>query len=183
MKGLRRLVAGLTITTGIAFCQPRDVKGWGNIKWGMTVAEAKSALGNQVSEAIERPSDDGNLIGKAVINDVRIGDITARLTIQTRKNSDVVSGLEVMAVGPDPSDGFVSTASTTLERFLKLRAFLTKEHGSPKSEDRNRSDNQGHILSSVVWRFPSTLITLLSTETAGLRIGYVKVQYAATDEK
>jgi len=44
----RRLIAFLTLVTAVAVCQPpKDVDGWNKIKWGMTVKQAKSALGDQ----------------------------------------------------------------------------------------------------------------------------------------
>ncbi len=175
-QNLFRLIGVLSLTA-VAFCQPKDVEGWSKIKWGMTVAESREAIGKQVSDPTDAPGPNFVLINKFIVNDVKIGDIVAKAAVQTARNSDVVSAVTIEAAGLDETPGKRADTFSTLKRLL------IEKYGTPKNEDR-KQDGRGDTDSTLLWIFPSTSITLLWSESSGrYGIGYVTIRYKAVDKK
>jgi len=154
--------------------QPKDVDGWQNIKWGMSVAEARAALGSQASEPTEESGPNVVLIKRLLIENITIGDFLCKAALQTKRGSDAISAVTISLPSMrDPPDhrGHV---------FDSLKRSLIEKYGQPKSEDRRAEG--GDVESIILWTFPSTSITLRRVE--GSRgFGYVNIEYRAVDKK
>ncbi len=168
-------IGAWTLATSVAGCQPKDVEGWSNLKWGMTVTEAKRVFGDQASEPTEKPGPNFVLIDRIIVKNIRIGDTTASAAIQTKRNSDVVTAVTIEAAGlHDPRRADI---------FTMLKTMLIEKYGTPKNEDR-KADGRGNTDSTVVWSFPSTSIMLLWSEASPrYGFGYVTIRYEAVDKK
>ena len=154
--------------------KPNDVDGWGKIKWGITVAEAKAALGEQASGPTEVPGRNDILIERIVIRDFLIEDLHCKVSIQSKRNSEVISAVDIL-VG-DMRDPPFSRESA----FDSLKKLLIEKYGSPKNEDRKVEGRD--VKSLVFWTFPSTAISLRRSE-GRYGYGYVAVYYEAVDKK
>jgi hypothetical protein len=86
MMTARQICLALAVA-GIAIGQtkPKDVDGWSNITWGMSVTDAKVALGDQASESETAPGSSSLIIERLVIKNLLIGDISCRGTSSARK--------------------------------------------------------------------------------------------------
>ncbi len=142
---------------------PKDVDGWGKIKWGMTVAQAKSEYGDQAQSSDDEGSVDAKYVQKLVIKSFAVGDVRMRVSIETRPNSDLVKQVGLMMAGPS------DTASAGFA-YNYLKGSLTQKYGPPAI--------QGKDTEPVIWSFPSTVIRLSISEYWG-----VFLDYTATDQK
>src|SRR5450759_4370979 len=117
---------------GIAVGQtkPNDVDGWGKIKWGMTAADAKAALGDQAAESTEKANPYARLTESLVIGKLMVGDIPCRGTIYSKKGSDAVVSVTIRA-GQAQDPAFLRGVS-----YDSLKSLLIEKYGPPKSDDR-----------------------------------------------
>jgi len=149
-----------------------DVKGWGKIEWGMTVAEAKAALGDQATDSTQIPGVNFAFIEKLVIKEFLIGDVHCRVSIESKKGSNVIGGVTI-------STGVSHDISSRENAFDSFRKLLIEKYGQPKNEDR--SAEGGSIRTNALWTFPSTSITLRRSESRYSN-GYVSIEYRAADK-
>ena len=152
--------------------KPKDVDGWGKVKWGMTVAQAKAA-------APEARASDGKsekstrYTERLVIDRLRIGDMEMTASIYTLRESE-----RVKEVGLTLPDGI----NTTNGSFEQLRNLLTQKYGKPTREEPNER-SEVTIVNSATWVFPSTVISLLWVQVKGIAFETLTLQYSATDRK
>src|SRR5690348_4102180 len=67
-----------------AFGQIHDVNGWGKLKWGMTITQAKLALGKQASEPTAEQKQSSTWPVRLAVNDLHLDDgINAIALIET----------------------------------------------------------------------------------------------------
>lgn len=155
--------------------KPEDVKGWNKVTWGMSVADAKATLGDQATVSTVVPGPNFTDIERLTISNLPVGeDLVGRCGIQTKRNSDAVTSIQIRfgQVRDDPS---------TRERaFDILKRLLIEKYGSPKNEDRKAEPED--IKSTVLWTFPSTSITLLRSESTRYGLGYLTVTYRAAEK-
>lgn len=118
--------------------KPEDVKGWNKVTWGMSVADVKAALGDQATPSTVVPGPNFTDIERLTINNLQVGDdLVGRCGIQTKRNSDAVTSIEIRfgQVRDDPS---------TRERgFDILKRLLIEKYGTPKNEDRKIEPSSG----------------------------------------
>jgi hypothetical protein len=172
----RRLIAMLvTLAAGIAVCQPpKDVSGWNNIKWGMTVAQAKTALGKQAVDAAPPGSPGSRFVDRLIVEGLHIGEIAAHAVVMSKRESDLVSHVNIGCDIP----AFMSARA---DAFLTLKSLLIEKYRSPKSEDRKPGILDHETDVTVLWIFPATSITLSWDESPSL--GFVTIRYMPTDKK
>ena len=175
----RRLIAFLTLVTAVAVCQPpKDVDGWNKIKWGMTVKQAKSALGDQAIEDAPLPnSPDTLFVDRLIVKGLQIGNIAAPATVMSKRGSDLVSHLNITC-DVSMEGGLEAIRADT---FSHLKALLIEKYGKPKNEDRKPGILASEIDTTVLWIFPATSITLLWSESPTL--GFVTIRYKPIDKK
>jgi hypothetical protein len=160
---------------------PEDVPGWNVIKWGMTVDEARKALGDKTQTSSEVPGPAFVDIEKLVIKDLPVGDLIAECGLYTQRNSAVVTSVSLVF---GKLEGLPLTRELS---FDTLKRLLIEKYGQPKNEDRKSEPDPvvggQRVSSTVLWISPSTSITLLRLESIGYGTGYVKLTYRAADNK
>jgi hypothetical protein len=157
MKALRFCVVGI-FAVSLWGQAPRDVDGWGKIRWGMTIADASQAY------VIDR-HDDNEFWSQLIAQPVAVGDITMRVSIGAKHGSEQVSRVRL------------STMSGA-EDFDTLKAQLIQKYGPPiDGETRTEATNS---IRTFLWTFPSTSIRLTLTQGPNGQ-GRIDLEYAATD--
>jgi hypothetical protein len=148
---------------------PRDVDGWGKIKWGMTLADV-----SRVYE-IDR-HEDNDFWTQLISQPVDIGDITMKVSFGAKHGSEQVSKVHLwMTFGRRDS---APTASA--KDFDTLKTLLIQKYGSP-ADGGTETDGTDRIR-TFLWTFPSTSILLTLTQGQNA-MGRIDLEYAATDKK
>src|SRR5690349_5523012 len=62
MTTILRFTVGSILAANAVFCQPKDVQGWDKVKWGMSVAEVRTAYGDRASEPTAEDSVNGRVL-------------------------------------------------------------------------------------------------------------------------
>jgi len=133
---------------------PKDVDGWGKVKWGMTLGEAKAAVG---SDSVD-------------VGEVKLGvHLYAARSEPDRYNALTKPIAEVE----------LSTLLAKSDDYNNLKTLLIQKYGKPISEDRKRDGEATD--SRSVWIFPSTIIRLGGRDFQGHSL--VEVTYQPVDKK
>jgi len=161
MKSLRCFAALFAVALA-GQAQPRDVEGWGKIRWGMTLAEAGQAY------VIDR-HEDNDRWSQVIVQPVVIGDLTMRVSIAARHGFEQVSRvrLSTNSSGKDSPDDFDD-----------LKAQLIQKYGPP-IDGETRTEGPDSI-KTFLWTFPSTSIRLTLTQRPNNQ-NRIEVEYNATD--
>ena len=126
----------------------RDADGFGNIKWGMTVAEAKAAFpGLREPERSELTS--GAFEERLIQPVLMIGSVVMTVSIQTKVDSDLITRIVLK---------LSSSVQHRKTAFQFLSNNLIQKYGKPSHHDtapRGRMKEE-----TEVWVLPSTTITL-----------------------
>jgi hypothetical protein len=166
MNTVLRVCAALLALAGIVTSQtkPKDVDGWGKIKWGMTLADAKTACGSDCGEE-----------AKVEVGDIKMTASLSATGIYPDKYvpSKPVSQIELTTV---PSLDHRSE----LDVYEYLRSALTQKYGTPTSEYR-KPDELNVMVTGAVWIFPSTTITLKLRHSGFLFLTYQRADKKAKD--
>jgi hypothetical protein len=174
--GIALVLAGIMV----AQTEQKDVNGWSTIKWGMTVGEAKTALGDQATtSSAQVPGPNFADIERLVIKNLAVSDLVGQCSIFAKRGSDVVTSVAIRfgEIRDDPSSRERS--------FDELKRLLIEKYGQPKNEDRKvePATVRGQtIISTVLWTFPSTSISLLRSESTAYGHGYVTVTYRQKEQ-
>jgi hypothetical protein len=145
----------------------RDADGFGNIKWGMTVAEAKAAFpGLLQPERSELTS--GAFVERLIQPVLMIGSVEMTVSIQTKADSDLITRI-VLKLAP-----FVQHRKTA---FQFLSNNLIQKYGRPShhAAPRGRSKEE-----TEVWVLPSTTVTLDWREESASKFRLLDITYEAT---
>jgi len=152
---LRLLAAALFAVILSGQTKPKDVEGWGKVKWGMTLAEAKAACGPVCGEG----------------SGVDIGGVKMGVSLSASPPDDKTAKVVLGAFVP------ANRSESTIYAYLK--STLIRKYGPPASEDTN-PDELGVMVRTAMWVFPSTTITLKSRVT---RQGFLDLTYEQADKK
>jgi hypothetical protein len=148
----------------------RDADGFGNIKWGMTIAEAKAAFpGLREPERSELAS--GAFEERLIQPVLMIGSVEMTVSIQTKVDSELITRI-VLKLAP-----FVQHRKTA---FQFLSNNLIQKYGKPSHHDtapRGRMKEE-----TEVWVLPSTTITLDWREESTSKLRLLDISYEATDK-
>jgi hypothetical protein len=148
---------------------PRDVDGWGKIKWGMTIADASQLY------VIDR-HEDNNLWTQLIAQPIDVGDITLRVSLGAKHGSEQMSRVRLSM-----NFGLRDSAPTASAKdFDTLKTQLIQKYGPPIDGETRTEGTDG--IRMFLWTFPSTSIRL--TLTAGQNnSGHIELEYSATDQK
>ena len=150
--------------------QPKDIDGWGNIRWGMTLEQAKTQL---VGSPVRETKDEEG-VPTLVIDNFQIYDgLVAEVHINARAKDPrgiwdislepTVIGKLVIKKDPntDRADRVIEGARRQV--FDHLKRLLIEKYGDPKSNE-TRQDNQYALnpqeVTTVLWVLSSTSIHL-----------------------
>jgi hypothetical protein len=151
------------------FNRERDADGFGNIKWGMTVAEAKAAFPGLLEP--ERPELTSGAFEERLIQPVlMIGNAEMTVSIQTKADSDLITRI-VLKLAPA-----VQHRKTA---FQFLRDNLIQNYGRPSHHTAPRGRMKEE---TEVWILPSTTITLDWREESASKFRALDITYQATDK-
>ncbi len=148
----------------------RDADGFGNIKWGMTVAEAKAAFPG-LREPARSELTSGGFEERLVQAVLMIGSVEMTASIQTKADSELITRI-VLKLGP-----FVQHRKTA---FQFLSNNLIQKYGKPSRQDtahwgRTKEETE-------VWVLPSTTIALDWREESAGKFQLLDITYEATDK-
>jgi hypothetical protein len=146
----------------------RDADGFGSIKWGMTIAEAKAAFtGLREPERAELTS--GGFDERLIQPVLMIGSVEMTVSIQAKAESDVITRI-VLKLAP-----FVQNRKAA---FQFLSNNLIQKYGKPSHRD---AEPRGRIKEQTeVWLLPSTTITLDWREESTGKFRLLDITYEAT---
>jgi hypothetical protein len=150
---------------------PKDVNGWDKIKWGMTVAQARTLYGAQVQES----NGDGtstDYTERLVIPSLAIGDAKMKVSISIDTKSKLIKEVSFA-----PADQSI----TRDVAYAHLKDLLTQKYGRPISEEKEPGEET--VSSSAMWTFPSTVIRLYLIEAKRIAFSILGLSYTATDKK
>ena len=164
-------ILGLLSVSVALFAQVKDVDGWDKIKWGMTIAQARSIY---AIEAQPETSDDWTLLN---LHPVKVGNVEMGVQVGGRDGSEKITLVRLWSFFGLPS----SPPLAGPQDFDTLKAMLTRQYGAPGSEETKRGENF-RLLKNVLWTFPSTSIVLSLEQSASLpNLGNIFLEYTATD--
>ena len=139
--------------------QPRDIDGWGKIRWGMTIADAGQAY------VIDR-HEDNDRWSQLIVQQMMIGDITMRVSIAAKHGSEQISRVRL-------------SVNSGAEDFDTLKTQLIQKYGPP-IDGETRTEGTDTIR-TFLWTFPSTSIRLTLTQRPNNQ-SRIEVEYNATDK-
>jgi len=173
------IVARLAALATLAFAlgaQPKptnDVDGWDKIKWGTTIAEARSAYG----VTSEPESKDNWILLK--LNPVKIADIEMGVEVGAPAGEKTPAAGKINSVKLWSFFGIPSSAPKAgPQDFDTLKAALIREYGQPANEETKRGENF-RLIRTVLWNFPSTSILLTLEQSSSLpTLGNIYLDYS-----
>lgn len=171
--------AALTAFSVCAVClyaQPtRDVSGWGKLKWGMTVEQAKAEYGG----TFEVVPDKENTRPSITIKDFEVG----RLLLEVSVVAVFGPTIDNITLVPQPHKDW---SYSRQQNFELLKVLLIEKYGAPTHVDRMPNfaydDEPDGTKEVVVWALPSTTIKLLWTEQKN-KTGSLFVEYTPPNRK
>lgn len=171
MKALLQICVAMTFAgSAMSQTKPKDVDGWGKVKWGMTIRQAKAALGSQARESDDKPDPSAQYVGRLIVDGLKIGTTEMTASVFTPLGSEAIK-----AVSLEGTAEFLSIS------FKEVRTLLTQKYGKPTHEE---SENDGITEDlTVVWAFPSTVIRLEWMRWKSTRSENLTVVYSATNKK
>lgn len=137
---------GATLVAGRA-AAPDDLAGWQGLRWGMTSAEIREALGDRVT-ALPGRWLYGNAYAELAVEDVKIGGLAFTAYLQMNAGTDRLQQvlLERRRTGAVPA-AFEAALDELTERL------------GPPSDDCAQAKRGGEPLDyQITWRFPSTTV-------------------------
>jgi len=149
--------------------KPKDVDGWDKIKWGMTIADARSAYG---IEAQPESRDNWTLLQ---LHPIKMGSVEVGVQLGARTVNGKISSIRLWSFFGVPN----SAPYAGPQDFDTLRTFLIQKYGHPTNEEVTRGDNN-HLVKTVRWNFPSTSIVMTLEQSAILpNVGTIYIEYTA----
>jgi hypothetical protein len=137
---------------------PKDVDGYDKIKWGMTIAEVRSAY--DVTAPVQNRS--------LPLPPVKINNIEMRAYASTNEGTERISKVALLW-------GFNDAGFSGPYGFSTIKALLIQKYGPPINEETKIQ--YGDQTKTALWTFPSTTILLT------FRPAYINLEYTETDKK
>jgi hypothetical protein len=152
--------------------KPEDIAGWDKIKWGMTIAEARSVYG---IDSKAESNADWTLL---TLNPAKMGDIKLSVQVGARRPGENITLVRLWLYFGLPT----APSSAGPQDFDTLRTMLIQKYGNPTSEETKRGENF-RLMKSVLWTFRSTSILMTLEQSASLpNLGNIYLDYTATSQ-
>jgi hypothetical protein len=150
---------------------PQDIPGWDKIRWGMTIAEIRSAYDVHTEPETK---DNWTLL---YLNPVKIGGVEMGVQVGARLGGEKVTSVRLWSFFGVPNAAPLAGA----QDFNTLKTTLIQECGHPANEETKRGEN-GRLIKTVRWTFPSTSIVLTLEQSTSLpNLGTIYLDYTAVD--
>lgn len=166
--------AALALLALALYGQPKDVNGWDKIKWGMTIADARSAYH---IETRPESKDNWTLLP---LNPVKIGNVELGVQVGARLVEKAPGSGKITSIRLWSFFGLPSSAPLAgPQDFDSLRTVLIQKYGHPSNDEMTRGENN-HLIRTVRWTFPSTSIVMTLEQSALLpNVGTIYLEYTA----
>jgi hypothetical protein len=145
---MRALAAALLLAAAAVPAAARDdLAGWGELRWGMTAAEIRDALGDRVA-ALPGRWLYGGAYAEFAVEDVEIGGLAFTAYLQMNAESHRLQQvlLERRRTGALPA------------AFEAALAALTETLGAPSADCAQAKSGGQPLDYEVTWRFPTTTV-------------------------
>lgn len=152
-------VVALSLSINAA-SKPKDVYGWDNLRWGMTVEEVQSILGKKVKNRNIRYDEKDNMYSGLQLKDLQMAGKEFRASLWMDSGTKRLSRIVFVPQGQPEKYEWA-------ESFISLEKYLVKKYGDP---DIQKTSNDPGTSADRIWQYPSTEIELsyLSIEGAEL---------------
>jgi hypothetical protein len=166
MNHMLRLIGALLFLIFVpAFAQTKDTAGWGKVKWGMTVEQAKAAYGAEAEDSAVVPGPNYIFIDKLTLPNVKIGDLEMTASLQVPKGSNQIKQV-TLSLKADMQ----APTSVRSWAFERLKALVIGKYGAPANQDTATVSDD--LIKTVLWSLPTTTITLRWSESSpGIKRG------------
>ena len=173
MRIAPQLCVVLTVAASLGQTPPKDVDGWGKIKWGMGLPEVRAAYGRQAKASTLVDDSTSDYAEKLTVEKITVGQTSAIASIQARRGSDKITQVALHFLQTEATTG---NATIRSDLYKELKVLLPSKYGPAMEED---------VLDTKTmrWTFPSTSIELRWFEPDIINIGSVTVRYTAVDKK
>jgi hypothetical protein len=147
--------------------KPQDIDGWDKIRWGMTMGEVRSIY--RVTAQPET-ADDWTLLQLQPVN---FGGVQMGVQVGARRQNGKVVSVRLWSYFGSPD----TRPTASARDFDTLRASLIERFGQPTSQDVTKGEN-GRLVKTMLWKFPSTSILLTLEQSASLpNLGKIFLEY------
>lgn len=133
-----------------ASAQPKDVLGWDNTKWGMTVEELQYIIGKDLKKRNPRHDELDNMYSGLQLRQIIIGQSEFRASFWMNEDSDKLKRIVFVPEG-------VPKKYEWAETFIELEKYLVSKYGNPQLQ---KTSNDPGTSADRKWMFPSTEIEL-----------------------
>jgi hypothetical protein len=152
--------------------RPKDVDGWDKIKWGMTIAQARSAY---AVESQPESKDNWTLLD---LKPVKVGAVEMGVQVGARLGSQKISLVRLWSFFGLPSSAPLAGA----QDFDTLKTTLIQKYGPPDNEETKRGENF-RLLKTVLWKFPSASVRLALEQSFSLpNLGSIFLEYGQVEK-
>jgi len=139
----------LAADTG-AYTKPKDVYGWGNLKWGMSVSKVEAVMGKGIKKRGPKYDTKDGVYTELEMRDIKIGGKDFRASFWMDTDTKELS--KIVFVPQTETDSY-----NWAETFIKLEESLVDKYGEP---DIEKTSNDPGTSAERVWNFPSTVIEM-----------------------
>ncbi len=150
--------------------KPQDVTGWDKIRWGMTIAQARSLYGVDTQPEAK---DDWALLQ---LKPSKIGGVEVGVQVGAKSGAKGITLVRLWSYF-----GLANSApGASAQDFDTLRAALIQKYGDPAKEETKRGENF-RLIKTVQWTFPSTSILMTLEQSSSLpNLGNIILDFTAT---
>jgi hypothetical protein len=151
---------------------PQDIAGWDKVRWGMTIAEIRSAYDIHTEP---ESKDNWTLL---YLKPVKIGGVEMGVQVGAREVAGKITLVRLWSFFGVPGAAPLAGA----QDFDTLKTTLIQKYGHPAKEETTRGEN-GRLIKTVLWTFPSTSILMTLEQSTSLpNLGTIYLDYTATDK-
>lgn len=133
-----------------ASIKPKDVYGWDNLRWGMTVEEVQTILGKKVKNRNIRYDEKDNMYSGLQLKDIQMAGKEFRASLWMDSDTKKLSRIVFVPQGQPAKYEWAQS-------FISLEKYLVKKYGSP---DIEKTSNDPGTSADRNWQFRSTEIEL-----------------------
>ena len=156
-----------------AAVKPPDIKGWGNLEWGMTGDEIKAAYGDDIKVHKAREDAKEGAYSGLELTGVTIGGEPFRASLWMDNKTKKLSKIVFVPKGEPEGYAWAQT-------FIKVEEDLVSKYGDP---DKEETSNDPGTSAERKWVFPSTVIELSYLRIEGNELLLLVFSEAGKDSK
>jgi len=141
------LISSLSLN---AATKPKDVYGWDNVRWGMTVGEIQTVLGEDVKKRGAKHDKKDRMFADLELKGIKMGNGSFRASFWMDEDSKKLKRIVFVPEGRPAQYEWAET-------FVDLENYLVEKYGDP---DIEKTSNDPGTSADRKWNFPSTEIEM-----------------------